>query len=69
MAKRISNRKARLLLYVPIAGYADTFKISNRRWQVYSLNYPFVWQYVKSSRRQKQAKLHWVEWQRSKQHG
>ncbi|MCW2485970.1 hypothetical protein J5069_08685 [Candidatus Symbiopectobacterium sp. NZEC127] len=55
MAKRKSNRQARLLLYVPIAGYGECFKISNRRWQVYSLNHPFVWQHVKPSRRQRRA--------------
>lgn len=55
MARRTSNRQARRLLYVPIAGYGECFKISSRRWQVYSLNYPFVWQHVKPSRSQKRA--------------
>ncbi|EMF5052082.1 hypothetical protein RGO66_000522 [Serratia marcescens] len=56
MAKRKSNRQARLALWVPIAGYGDCFKISNRRWQVYSANYPHVWQHVKPSRRQRRSK-------------
>ncbi len=56
MAKRKSNRRARITLWVPIAGYADCFKISNRRWQVYNANTPpFVWQHVKPSRRQRRA--------------
>ncbi|HIE3985922.1 TPA: hypothetical protein ACXNHL_002704 [Serratia marcescens] len=56
MAKRKSNRAARRLLWVPISGYGDCFKISNRRWQVYSANYPHAWQHVKSSRSQKREK-------------
>lgn len=57
MANRTSNRAARLLLFIPIAGYyADVFKISNRRWQVYGLNYPFAWQHAKPSRQQKRAR-------------
>ena len=57
MAKRKSNRAARRLLYVPIAGYGDCFRISNRRWQVYSANYPHVWQRVKPTRKQRRALL------------
>ena len=57
MAKRKSNRAARRLLYVPIAGYGDCFRISNRRWQVYSANYPHVWQRVKTTRKQRRALL------------
>lgn len=55
MAKRKSNRAARRLLWVPIAGYGDCFKISNRRWQVYSANYPHAWQHAKPSRSQCRA--------------
>lgn len=55
MAKRKSNRAARLALFVPIAGYGDCFKISNRRWQVYSANYPHAWQHAKPSRSQRRA--------------
>lgn len=55
MAKRTSNRQARLTLWVPIAGYGDCFKISNRRWQVYSSNYPHVWQHVKPTSKQRRA--------------
>ena len=57
MAKRKSNRAARWLLYVPIDGYGECFRISNRRWQVYSANYPHVWQRVKPTRKQRRALL------------
>lgn len=57
MAKRKSNRAARRLLYVPISWYGDCFRISNRRWQVYSANYPNVWQHVKPTRKQRIASL------------
>lgn len=57
MAKRKSNRAARRLLYVPIAGYGDCFRISNRRWQVYSSNYPHVWQHVKPTSKQRRVLL------------
>ncbi|HBL7239250.1 TPA: hypothetical protein LS257_001873 [Serratia liquefaciens] len=64
MAKRKSNRAARRLLYVPIAGYGDCFRISNRRWQVYSSNYPHVWQVVKPTRKQRIASLkELAEWE------
>lgn len=56
MAKRISNRKARLTLCIPIAGYGDCYRVSNRRWLVYSSNYPHVWECVKPSRSQRRSK-------------
>lgn len=55
MAKRKSNRAARRLLCVSAPGPKDCFRISNRRWQVYSSNYPHAWQHVKSSRSQRHA--------------
>ena len=61
MARRTSNRDVRITLWVPIAGYADCFKISNRRWQVYSANYPHAWQHVKPSRKQKDRQRQHVQ--------
>ncbi|HFZ1920744.1 TPA: hypothetical protein ACIJX2_000163 [Serratia marcescens] len=55
MAKRKSNRAARALLCVSAPGPEDCYRISNRRWQVYSANYPHSWQHVKSSRNQRRA--------------
>ncbi|CAI0824995.1 Uncharacterised protein [Serratia entomophila] len=55
MAKRKSNRAARRLLWVSAPGPEDCYRISNRRWQVYSANYPHAWQHVKSSRSQRRA--------------
>jgi hypothetical protein len=55
MAKRKSNRAARALLCVSAPGPEDCFRISNRRWQVYSANYPHVWQHVKPSRSQRRS--------------
>lgn len=51
MAKRKSNRAARRLF---LSSY-HCVRISNRRWQVYSANYPHAWQHVKSSRSQRRA--------------
>ncbi len=56
MANRKSNRAARRLLWVSAPGHEDCYRISNRRWQVYSANYPHAWQHVKSSRSQRRAK-------------
>jgi hypothetical protein len=55
VAKRKSNRAARALLCVAAPGPEDCYRISNRRWQVYSANYPHVWQHVKPSRSQRRA--------------
>ena len=55
MAKRKSNRAARRLLCVSAPGPEDCFRISNRRWQVYSSNYPHAWQHAKTSRSQRRA--------------
>ncbi|QIC87545.1 hypothetical protein F0336_14280 [Serratia liquefaciens] len=55
MAKRKSNREARRLLCVSAPGPEDCFRISNRRWQVYSANYPHAWQHAKPSRSQRRA--------------
>ncbi len=55
MGKRKSNRAARALLCVSAPGPEDCFRISNRRWQVYSANYPHAWQHVKPSRSQRRA--------------
>ncbi|HGM5387440.1 TPA: hypothetical protein ACKP07_000268 [Serratia marcescens] len=71
MAKRKSNRQARRLLCVSAPGPEDCFRISNRRWQVYSANYPHSWQHVKSSRSQRRAAklIHalWAEAQEKEQ--
>lgn len=56
MAKRKSNRAARALLCVSAPGPEDCYRISNRRWKVYSANCPHAWQHVKSSRSQRRAK-------------
>ncbi|MES3173973.1 hypothetical protein [Serratia nevei] len=56
MANRKSNRAARRLLCVSAPGPEDCYRISNRRWQVYSANYPHAWQGVKPSRSQRRAK-------------
>ncbi|MGE6472798.1 hypothetical protein [Serratia proteamaculans] len=50
MAKRKSNRAARRLLGVSVN---DTYRISNRRWLVWSSNYPHVWEHFKPSRSQR----------------
>lgn len=52
MAKRISNRSARRLLGVDIN---STYRISNRRWYVFSANWPFQWEHARPSRKQKKS--------------
>ncbi|BEN67417.1 hypothetical protein SMKC073_05910 [Serratia marcescens] len=64
MAKRKSNRAARRLLCVSAPGPEDCYRISNRRWQVYSANYPHSWQHVKPSRSQIRADKRRYAWLR-----
>lgn len=53
MAKRKSNSSVKRLLAWQKC--PDSFRISNRRWLVFGSNYPFVWEFVKPSRRQRRA--------------
>lgn len=46
----MENRKARRLVGAHIN---NTYRISNRRWQVWGSNWPFVWEHAKRSLRQK----------------
>lgn len=46
----MDNRKARRLVGAHIN---NTYRISNRRWQVSGSNWPFVWEHAKPSPRQK----------------
>lgn len=50
-----SNRQARRLLGVSTNPINEGFRISNRRWLVFSANYPHVWEYAKPSRQQRKA--------------
>lgn len=51
-----SNRQARRLLGVSTNPINEGFRISNRRWLVFSANYPHVWEHATPSRRQRRAK-------------